>query len=65
MKEYDITYTHDEMGDMQFRTSKWAHDSKGAVRLMLQKNPEKDGTCIFKRGGKGKIVLVKEITNNK
>lgn len=64
MKEYEITYTHDEMGDMIFRTSKWAHDAKAAVRFMLQKNPEQDGTCIFKRGGKGKIVSTKEITNN-
>ena len=63
MKEYEIAYTHDETGDMVFRTSKWAHDAKGAVRFMLQKNPEKDGTCIFKRGGKGKIVSTKEITN--
>ena len=62
MREYAIEYTHDEMGDMTFRTSKWAHDEKGAVRLMLQKNPDKGGKCIFKRGGTGRIVSVKDIT---
>ena len=51
------------MGDTKFLTSKWAHDEKGAIRLMLQKNPEKDGRCIFKRGGTGRIVSVKDITD--
>ena len=50
------------MGDMTFRTSKWAHDEKGSVRLMLQKNPDKEGKCIFKRGGTGRIISVKKIT---
>lgn len=63
MREYAIEYTHDEMGDMEFRTSKWAHDEKGAVRLLLQKNPDKEGRCIFKRGGTGRIVSVKDITS--
>lgn len=62
MREFCIEYKHDEMGDTVFRTSKWAHDAKGAVRLLLQKNPDKTGKCIFKRGGTGRIVSVKDIT---
>jgi hypothetical protein len=64
MREYQIDYTHDEMGKMKFRTSKWGQDAKKAVRLMLQNNPDKDGRCIFKRGGTGKIIQVKDITND-
>jgi len=63
MREYAIEYTHDEMGDMTFRTSKWAHDEKGAIRLLLQKNPDRLGNCIFKRGGTGRIISVADITS--
>jgi hypothetical protein len=51
------------MGDMEFRASKWAQDDKKAVRLMLQSNPDKNGKCLFKRGGTGRIIAVKDITN--
>ncbi len=60
MREYAIEYTHDEMGDMTFRTSKWAHDEKSAVRLLLAKNPDKNGYCVFKRGGTGRILKVEQ-----
>jgi hypothetical protein len=63
MREYLIEYTHDEMGDTIFRSSKWAQDPKKAVRLMLQSNPDKEGRCIFKRGGTGRILSTKDITN--
>ena len=63
MREYEITFTHDEMGDMEFRASKWAQDDKKAVRLMLQSNPDKNGKCLFKRGGTGRIIAVKDITH--
>ena len=63
MREYAIEYTHDEMGDMTFRTSKWAHDEKQAVRLLLRVNPSKDGRVQFKNGGTGRIVSVKDITD--
>jgi hypothetical protein len=63
MREYAIEYIHDEMGETKFLTSKWAHDEKAAVRLMLQKNPDKEGRCIFKRGGTGRILSIKDITN--
>ncbi len=43
--------------------SKWAHDEKGATRLLLQKNPDKLGNCIFKRGGTGRIISVADITS--
>lgn len=62
MREYQIEYTHDEVRDMTFRAYKWAHDEDGAVRLMLQKKPDKDGKCLFKRGGTGRIVSVKDLT---
>lgn len=63
MTEYRIRYTRRDMpegyvGD----TSKWAHSSSEAVKLLLQKNPDKTGTCVFKRGGSGKIISVEEVT---
>ena len=62
MNQYRITYTHDDMpSDYKGNTIKWAHTEKEAVNLILRKNPEKDGTCVFKRGGSGKILTVKEI----
>lgn len=63
MREYQITFTNDQIGDIEFKTFKWAHDEKSAVRLLLQKNPEKNGRCVFKRGGTGKIISVKDITD--
>lgn len=62
MKEYEIKFKNDQIGDIEFKTVKWAHDEKSAVRLLLQKNPDADGRCVFKRGGTGKIISVKDIT---
>jgi hypothetical protein len=45
-------------------TSKWAHSSTEAVKLLLQKKPDKTGTCVFKRGGSGKILSVQEVTQH-
>jgi hypothetical protein len=42
---------------------KWAHTAKDAVKLILQKAPDKDGNCTFKRGGSGKIITVHELPN--
>ena len=62
MNQYRITYTHDDMpNDYKGNIIKWAHTEKEAVKLILKKNPEKDGTCVFKRGATGKILTVKEI----
>ena len=62
MNQYRITYTHDDMpSDYRGNTIKWAHTEKEAINLILRKNPEKDGTCVFKRGGSGKILTVKEV----
>ena len=44
------------------RTLKWAHNPSDAVKLILQKSPDKTGTCVFKRGGTGKIISVEEVT---
>lgn len=65
MTEYRIRYTRRDMpegyvGD----TSKWAHSSSEAVKLLLQKKPDKNGTCVFKRGGSGKILSVQEVTQH-
>ena len=62
MREYQIEYTHDEVQGRTFCAYKWSQNSDGAVRLLLQKNPDKNGKCIFKRGGTGRIVSVKDIT---
>jgi hypothetical protein len=40
---------------------KWAHDEKEAVKYLLKKNPSKDGSCVFKRGSRGKIISVEEL----
>jgi len=62
MNQYRIIYSHDDMpNDYRGNTIKWAHTKKEAVKLILKKNPEKDGTCVFKRGATGKILTVKEI----
>ena len=42
------------------KTNKWANDSRTAVKHLLKKNPEKNGVCLFKRGGTGKIISVQE-----
>jgi len=42
-------------------TSKWANGPTEAVKLLLQKKPDSTGTCVFKRGGTGKILSVEEI----
>ena len=42
-------------------TIKWAKDEKEAVRYLLKQNPSKDGSCVFKRGGTGKIVSVEQL----
>lgn len=42
-------------------TLKWARNEKDAVRLILKKNPDKDGSCSFKRGGSGKIISVEQL----
>ena len=65
MIEYRIRYTRRDMpegyvGD----TSKWAHSSSEAVKLLLQKKPDSTGTCVFKRGGSGKILSVEEVTQH-
>jgi len=63
MIEYRIRYTRIDMPEGYVgNTSKWAHSSGEAVKLLLQKNPDKTGTCVFKRGGTGKIISVEEVT---
>jgi hypothetical protein len=62
MNQYEIRYTRSDMPDDYISvTTKWANDPKSALKYMLKKSPEKDGTCFFKRGGSGKIISTKEI----
>ena len=42
------------------KTYKWAHTEQDAVRLLLKKMPDKNGTVVFKRGGSGTILSVKQ-----
>lgn len=63
MTEFKVTYTRDDMPKNYVgRTTKWAHSSTEAVKLLLQKKPDSTGTCVFKRGGTGKILSVEEIS---
>jgi len=65
MTEYRIRYTRKDMPEGHVGdTSKWAHSPREAVKLLLQKNPDKDGNCVFKRGGLGKIISVEEVIQN-
>ena len=43
------------------KTFKWAHNENEAFDYILKKRPEKDGTCVFKRGGTGKIISIKKL----
>ena len=62
MIEYCIEYQRDDMPENYTgKTFNWAHNEKEAVNYILQKRPEKDGTCVFKRGGTGKIISVKRL----
>lgn len=62
MIEYEILTQHDDMPDGYIGKSfKWAHSERDAVLLLLRKKPEKDGRCVFKRGGTGRILAVKEL----
>lgn len=61
MNRYKITYVNFDMKEGESSVaSKWAHDEKSAVRLLLAKNPDKNGYCVFKRGGSGKILKVEQ-----
>jgi len=65
MKEYIIKYQQEDNGGIHTSTAvKWAHDEKGATRLLLSKNMGKDGVCHFRRGGIGKILEIKEAGND-
>lgn len=63
MTEYRIRYTRNDMPEGYVGESlKWAHGPTEAVKLLLQKKPDSTGTCVFKRGGTGKILSVEEIS---
>ena len=65
MIEYRIRYTRNDMPkDYVGESLKWAHSASEAVNLLLQKKPHKNGTCVFKRGGMGKILSAEEVTTN-
>ena len=61
VNRYCIKYIRDDMPKGYIgKTYKWANDSRTAVKHLLKKNPEKNGVCLFKRGGTGKIISVQE-----
>ena len=62
MKRFYIEYKRNDMRPEYTGTAvKWAHTAKDAVKLLLQKAPDKQGNCTFKRGGSGKILSTKEL----
>jgi hypothetical protein len=62
MKQFYIEYRRNDMpSEYRGAAIKWAHTEKDAVKLILQKAPDKDGYCTFKRGGSGKIISVQEL----
>jgi hypothetical protein len=40
---------------------KWANTEKDAVKLILKKTMYKNGVCVFKRGGTGRILSIEKI----
>lgn len=61
MDEFRITYTRDDMKKDYVNTiTKWGRDEKDALMHMLKKRPEKNGLCIFKKGGTGKILSIEK-----
>jgi hypothetical protein len=62
MKPFVITYKRNDMPkNYTGKSIKWSHNEKDAVKLLLSKAPDKDGYCLFKKGGQGKILSVKEL----
>ena len=62
MNEYEIHSTHNDMPKGYVcKTYKWAHTEQDAVRLLLKKMPDKNGTVVFKRGGSGTILSVNPV----
>ena len=62
VREFKITYRTEGLVTSAI---KWAHDDKGAVRLLLSKNPRKNEPLVhLKRGGTGEILSVEDITGD-
>lgn len=62
MNQYLIKYSRMDMPDDYIgSTFKWARTQNDAVKLILKKLPDSKGTCIFKRGGMGKIISIEQI----
>jgi hypothetical protein len=60
LREFTITYRTEGLVTSAI---KWAHDDKGAVRLLLSVNPRKGDTKVhLKRGGTGEILSIKDTT---
>ena len=61
MNQYKIDYSREDMSDNYIgSTLKWGRDDKDALMTILKKRPEKNGICVFKRGGTGKILSIKK-----
>ena len=62
MNEYIITYKRDDMPVNYIgKTSKWANTDNDAALLLLKKKPDKNGLCVFKRGGSVRILQIKKL----
>lgn len=42
-------------------TIKYARDENTALMYLMKRKPEKDGTFVFKKGGFGKIVEIRQL----
>jgi hypothetical protein len=65
MNKYLITYKRNDMPEGYVgATTKWSNSEKDALKLMLSTMPKKDSKAVvFKRGGGGEILSVKEVPN--
>ena len=65
MNQYLITYKRNDMPEGYVgATTKWSHNEKDALKLMLSTMPKKNSTAVvFKRGGVGEILSVEEVSN--
>jgi hypothetical protein len=62
VNNYCIKIERDDMPDGFIDINyKWANTEKDAVRLLLKKVPDRTGTCVFKRGGTGRIISIEQL----
>ncbi len=62
MNKFYISYKRNDMPpEYTGATIKYARDENTALMYLMKRKPEKDGTFVFKKGGFGKIVEIRQL----